>query len=66
MKNSTVIFAILGGAIAGAAAALLLTPSKGEDVRESIKDYVKSICPHKKASKVQEIADRIAEEISAD
>lgn len=38
MKNQFLAF--LGGAIAGAAVALLLAPKSGEELREDIKDYV--------------------------
>lgn len=39
MKQSNVL-AFIGGAIAGAAVALLFAPKKGDDLRNDIKDYV--------------------------
>ena len=39
MKQSNVL-AFIGGAIAGAAVALLFAPKKGGDLRNDIKDYV--------------------------
>jgi len=39
MKSDT-LFAFIGGAIVGAAAALLLAPESGEETRKKIKDSV--------------------------
>lgn len=36
MKSLTILYAFLGGAIVGGAAALLLAPEKGEDLRQRI------------------------------
>lgn len=36
MKNLTLLYAFMGGAIVGAGAALLLAPEKGEEVRARI------------------------------
>ena len=41
MKATTLIAAFLGGAIAGAGAALLFAPEKGEDLRKQIHDLLK-------------------------
>lgn len=44
MKAFGYIAAIVGGAVAGATAALLLAPEKGEDTRAKIQDSVKDFC----------------------
>ena len=44
MKTFSYIAAIVGGAVAGATAALLLAPEKGEDTRAKIQDSVKDFC----------------------
>ncbi len=44
MKALGYIVAIVGGAVAGATAALLLAPEKGEDTRAKISDSVKDFC----------------------
>jgi gas vesicle protein len=44
MKAFGYVAAIVGGAVAGATAALLLAPEKGEDTRAKIQDSVKDFC----------------------
>lgn len=44
MKALGYISAVIGGAVAGATAALLLAPEKGEDTRAKISDAVKDFC----------------------
>ena len=63
MKSVNYLLAALGGAVVGAAAALLLAPQKGSDPRDSIVDFVKSHCPKMKETKIQQLADKISEEI---
>lgn len=63
MKGLTVAIAALGGALAGAAAALLLAPRKGSDTRMAIKDFVRSHVPGIKDNELENLADQIAEEI---
>ncbi|MCC8114232.1 MAG: YtxH domain-containing protein [Bacteroidales bacterium] len=63
MKNLNIILAVIGGAIAGAAVGMLLAPKRGSETREEIIDFVKDKCPFLNRNKVEELADRIAEEI---
>ncbi len=63
MKGLNILLAVIGGAVAGAAAGLLFAPKTGSELREEIADFIKDKCPFMKNSKVEELADRIAEEI---
>lgn len=65
MKNFSIFLAVIGGAAIGAAAGLLLAPESGEKTRENIKRFLreKGICPTSE-SKLDELVDEIAEELS--
>lgn len=41
MKALNILYAFLGGAIVGSAAAILFAPEKGEDVRAKLCDLIK-------------------------
>lgn len=63
MKGLPLVIAAVGGALVGAAAALLLAPQKGSDTREAIKNFVRSHVPGIKDHELNTLADQIAEEI---
>jgi len=63
MKGLPIVIAAVGGALVGAAAALLLAPQKGSDTREAIKNFVRSHVPGIKDHELNTLADQIAEEI---
>ena len=59
MKAHEMILAALGGAVVGAAAALLFAPEKGSKTGKNIKEFIKDNCPFVKESEVEQLADRI-------
>lgn len=58
MKGLTILYSFLGGALVGCAAALLLAPEKGEDVRMRIGNILR-----RKGMKISdsEVDDLVAE-----
>ncbi len=63
MKGFPIVIAALGGALVGAAAALLLAPRTGSETRDAIKDFIRSHIPGIKDKELESLADQIAEEI---
>ena len=61
MKDLNVVLAALGGALVGAAAAILFAPDKGSETRRRIVDFVKEKCPFAKDHEAERIADHIEE-----
>lgn len=59
MKGVNLVIAALGGALVGAAAAILFAPEKGETTRRRIVNFVKEKCPLAKDREAERIADHI-------
>lgn len=65
MKNVSILVALLGGAVAGAAVALLFAPQKGEDLRGDIARYLKDKGICLKKDKMDALVDEIAQELQS-
>ena len=64
--NKAVLAAFIGGAAAGAIAALLLAPKNGAETRAQIKDLCRKygLCKSKAEKEVDRLVDEIAQEIA--
>lgn len=64
--NKSVLVAFLGGAAAGAIAALLLAPKNGEETRAQIRELCRKygLCKCKGEKEVDRLVDEIAAEIA--
>ena len=63
MKPLNSVLAVISGAVAGAAVGLLFAPEKGEKTRDEIIKFLKEKGIKLKKSKIEELADEIAEQI---
>lgn len=64
MKALQLTVAALGGALVGAAAALLLAPQEGKTTRKLIRKFVQDKCPGCKCpQEVNELADELEDEL---
>ncbi|MDE5685235.1 MAG: YtxH domain-containing protein [Paramuribaculum sp.] len=65
MKPLQIVLAALGGAFVGAAAGLLFAPDKGENTRADIAKFLNDKGIRLKKSKVEQLADAIAEDLES-
>ena len=65
MKPLQIVLAALGGAFVGAAVGLLFAPDKGENTRADIVKFLNEKGIRLKKSKVEQLADAIAEDLES-
>ena len=65
MKAANLLYAFIGGAVVGTAAALLFAPEKGDDLREQIKSLLRKygVCKCTEEEELEAIVDEIEAEV---
>ncbi len=63
MKPLHVLLAVISGAVAGATVGLLFAPEKGSETRNNIIKFLEEKGVRLKKSKMEELADELAEEL---
>lgn len=61
MKGASCLLAFIGGAIAGAAVALLTAPKSGAETREMIREYVDDLKDEIKPCHCSDLTDDVKE-----
>lgn len=64
MKNSSLLFAFLGGAAVGAACGILFAPEKGVDTRARIAEAIRKRGLKLTGRELENLVDDIAEELT--